>query len=90
MFKVYWTLVDNTAHSADYDELKDALRVCETLRRHGYSFVTMVSENPNVVGKPGVDSIKNGICPDGIPYDWNKRSRIGGVSIDYNEPYDDD
>ena len=90
MFKVYWSLDDNTPKSADYDELKDALRVCETLRRQGYVFVTMVSENPNVVGKPGVDSIKNGICPDGIPYDWNKRSRTGKGSKNYNEPYDDD
>jgi len=31
------------------------------------------------VGKFGVDSIKNGLCPDGVKYDWNKASRIGRV-----------
>jgi hypothetical protein len=42
-------------------------------------FVTMVSENPDSVGKSGVDEIKNGLCPDGVPYDWNKNSRIGAT-----------
>ena len=43
------------------------------------TFVTMVSENPDSVGKSGVDSIKNGVCPDGVLYDWNKNSRIGAT-----------
>ncbi len=29
------------------------------------------------VGKFGVDSVKDGKCPDGVAYDWNKASRIG-------------
>jgi len=37
----------------------------------------MVSENPNSVGKAGVDEIKDGVCPDGVAYDWNKANRIG-------------
>jgi hypothetical protein len=41
------------------------------------TFVTMVSENPNSVGKSGVDEVKDGKCPDGVAYDWNKSSRIG-------------
>ena len=31
------------------------------------------------VGMFGVDSVRNGLCPDGIAYDWNKSSRIGRV-----------
>lgn len=31
------------------------------------------------VGMFGVDSAKNGMCPDGVKYDWNKTSRIGRV-----------
>ena len=31
------------------------------------------------VGMFGVDSVKNGLCPDGVKYDWNKASRIGRV-----------
>jgi hypothetical protein len=31
------------------------------------------------VGMFGVDSVKDGKCPDGVVYDWNKASRIGRV-----------
>jgi hypothetical protein len=30
-----------------------------------------------IVGVFGVDSIKDGVCPDGVKYDWNKANRIG-------------
>jgi hypothetical protein len=33
----------------------------------------MVSEDPNSVGKPGVDEIVNGKLPDGTNYEWKKR-----------------
>jgi hypothetical protein len=26
-----------------------------------------------------VDAVKDGKCPDGVAYDWNKSSRIGRV-----------
>ena len=42
-------------------------------------FVTIKGPNFEVCGMFGVDSIKNGKCPDGIAYDWNKESRIGRV-----------
>jgi hypothetical protein len=42
-------------------------------------FVTIRSEDFEVVGRFGVDSVKNGVCPDGVAYDWNKASRIGRV-----------
>ncbi len=32
-----------------------------------------------VCGIFGVDSIREGKCPDGVAYDWNKASRIGRV-----------
>jgi hypothetical protein len=40
-------------------------------------FVTIKSADFEMVGMFGVDSIKDGKCPDGIAYDWNKASRIG-------------
>jgi hypothetical protein len=40
-------------------------------------FVTIQGNGFEVCGKFGVDSVKNGLCPDGIAYDWNKASRIG-------------
>lgn len=42
-------------------------------------FVTIKSSDFEIVGKFGVDSIVDGLCPDGIAYDWNKASRIGRV-----------
>ena len=42
-------------------------------------FVTIQGPDFEVVGKFGVDSIKDGKCPDGVNYDWNKASRIGRV-----------
>jgi hypothetical protein len=43
------------------------------------AFVTIQGNNFEVVGRFGVDSIKDGLCPDGVAYDWNKASRIGRV-----------
>jgi len=46
----------------------------------GYGrFVTIKGKDFEACGVFGVDSVKDGICPDGIAYDWNKASRIGRV-----------
>jgi len=42
-------------------------------------FVTIIGPDFEIVGMFGVDSVKNGLCPDGIAYDWNKAGRIGRV-----------
>lgn len=42
-------------------------------------FVTITNGTTEIVGKFGVDSVENGVCPDGVAYDWNKASRIGAV-----------
>ena len=42
-------------------------------------FVTIKSTDFEMVGMFGVDTVKDGLCPDGIAYDWNKASRIGRV-----------
>ena len=42
-------------------------------------FVTIKGPEFEVVGHFGVDTVANGVCPDGIAYDWNKSSRIGRV-----------
>ena len=55
--------------------LNEAMEFAKTID----AFVTIKGENFEVVGMFGVDSIKNGKCPDGIAYDWNKASRIGRV-----------
>jgi len=61
------------------------LAECQTLdlamdaaKRFGF-FVTIKGPDFEVCGMFGVDTVKDGKCPDGIAYDWNKASRIGRV-----------
>ena len=42
-------------------------------------FVTIQGGEFEIVGMFGVDSVKDGVCPDGVKYDWNKASRFGRV-----------
>jgi hypothetical protein len=49
------------------------------LAKHMNEFVTIKGADFEVCGLFGVDSIVNGVCPDGVEYDWNKASRIGRV-----------
>ena len=41
------------------------------------TFVTIQGPDFEVCGLFGVDAVKEGLCPDGVAYDWNKVSRIG-------------
>lgn len=47
--------------------------------KHYARFVTIKGKDFEACGVFGVDSVKDGTCPDGIAYDWNKASRIGRV-----------
>ena len=47
------------------------------LAKHMNEFVTIAGPDFEIVGKFGVDEVVNGVCPDGVAYDWNKASRIG-------------
>ena len=49
------------------------------LAKHMNEFVTIKGADFEVCGIFGVDSIVDGKCPDGVTYDWNKASRIGGM-----------
>jgi hypothetical protein len=42
-------------------------------------FVTIKGDGFEVCGMFGVDSVKDGKCPDGVEYDWDKSARIGRV-----------
>lgn len=76
MYKVYYTNEYGEARSYDASELSEALHLAQGLRNNTRnSFVTMVSENPNVVGKPGVDAVVDGKLPDGTDYTWMKRRK---------------
>lgn len=47
------------------------------IAKHMNEFVTIKGLDFEIVGIFGVDSIKDGKCPDGISYDWNKSNRVG-------------
>jgi hypothetical protein len=49
------------------------------LAKHMNEFVTIKGADFEVCGMFGVDTVKDGVCPDGVAYDWNKSSRIGRV-----------
>ena len=55
--------------------LAEAMNVAKSMNE----FVTIKGADFEMVGIFGVDSIKDGLCPDGVAYDWNKASRIGRV-----------
>ena len=54
-------------------DLTHAMDVAKSLGR----FVNITGDGFEIVGVFGVDSVRDGVCPDGVAYDWNKASRIG-------------
>jgi hypothetical protein len=60
--------------------LEGAMNVAKSMNE----FVRIVGKDFEVCGMFGVDSIKDGVCPDGVAYDWNKASRIGGMKRERN------
>jgi hypothetical protein len=63
--------------SAEFDvvTLDEAMHTAKVMNE----FVSITGPNFEIVGMFGVDAVKDGVCPDGIAYDWNKTSRIGRV-----------
>ena len=70
MYKVKYQ--ENEISVAD---LESAMQLAKELN----VFVTISGPGFEVCGIFGVDSVKDGLCPDGVVYDWNKASRIGRV-----------
>ena len=74
MFKVIYNDVEQ-----EFPTLDLAMNHAKVLN----DFVTIRGTSFELVGKFGVDSVENGLCPDGVVYDWNKASRIGRVKKEY-------
>ena len=72
MYMIYWTEeAVPKSQQFESDQMSEALKFSQELRTRQYtdgcvSFVSMASENPNCVGKQGVDVT-------GPDYDWKKR-----------------
>jgi hypothetical protein len=59
----------------EFADLASAMDYAKSLNE----FVAIIGDGFEIVGMFGVDSVKDGKCPDGVAYDWNKASRIGRV-----------
>ena len=70
---MYKLIFDNRV--IEFDSLDMAMAYAKLTNK----FVTISGDDFEVCGIFGVDSIKDGKCPDGVAYDWNKASRIGRV-----------
>ena len=58
-----------------YDSLDEAMKFAQIVGM----FVTIQGPDFEVCGVFGVDTVRDGKCPDGVEYDWNKASRIGAT-----------
>lgn len=67
--------VKNKEIETEFPSLDAAMAYAKTLN----AFVSITGREFEIVGMFGVDSVKDGLCPDGVAYDWNKASRIGRV-----------
>ena len=67
--------VKNKEIETEFPSLDMAMAYAKTLD----VFVSITGSEFEIVGMFGVDSIRDGKCPDGVAYDWNKASRIGRV-----------
>ena len=67
--------VKNKEIETEFTSLDAAMAYAKTLN----AFVSITGSEFEIVGMFGVDSVKDGLCPDGVKYDWNKASRIGRV-----------
>jgi hypothetical protein len=73
--KRMYKVICNNVELERFITLNEAMRFAKLTN----VFVTIKGPELEVVGHFGVDTVKDGLCPDGIAYDWNKASRIGRV-----------
>lgn len=73
MYQVFFIDPFSEAGAVECATLNEALTWANELRNNGNRFVTIASENPDSVGKSGVDAVVNGLLPNGTDYEWKKR-----------------
>jgi len=54
-----------------------------TAKAYGQFVIIRGPGGMEFVGMFGVDTVKNGMTPDGVAYTWNKASRIGRVKKEH-------
>lgn len=75
MYNVTYKDANGVVCEKKLDDLTSAMNWAKELN----CFVSIKGNGMEVVGKFGVDAVKDGKCPDGVVYDWNKASRIGSM-----------
>lgn len=74
LYTIYWMDQDNNPYAFQTSDLLESLAKTKELRENKFCFnVTMCSTNTDMVGKFGVDQVKDGKTPDGVEYSWVKR-----------------
>lgn len=76
---VYWIEPHLGSNHQPFEmyQMSEALALVNVKRCAGFRHVSMSVENPNQVGKLGVDTVKDGKTPDGQDYEWSKADRAG-------------
>jgi hypothetical protein len=69
MYKVNWKDKAGVSFEEEVNDLTEALAFAKELG----ILVTINGNGMEIVGLFGADSIKDGMCPDGVKYDWYKR-----------------
>ena len=59
--------------SQTHEQVFESLDSAMTHARLLGEFVTITGNGMEIVGVFGADSIRDGLCPDGVAYDWMKR-----------------
>jgi len=70
-FEVKWNGPSGVEKSLMFPSLGAAMEFSKGLG----TFVTITNGDFEVVGKFGVDSVKEGVLPDGTDYSWMKRRK---------------
>ena len=65
-------IVKTKLKSWKHETLSGAMMFAKTINE----FVTITNGEMEFVGKFGVDTIKDGKCPDGVDYTWMKRRNM--------------
>ena len=68
MYNVSWKDADDVVCKKECDGLNAAMAWAKDINY----FVTITGNGIEIVGRFGVDSVKEGVCPDGSVYNWKK------------------
>ena len=77
MYKVNWKDKAGVSFEEEVASLDDAMAFAKSLG----ILVTINGGGMEIVGLFGADSIKEGMCPDGVPYTWMKRRNSWNVLL---------